>query len=74
MEIATLVDASTVAEKLGQARSSIYRLARAGRIPSYAAGPRRTGLRFSVEEVMAALRRPMASSEGATKVSGEVVA
>ena len=34
----TLVDARTVANQLGQATSSVYRLAQAGLIPSYAAG------------------------------------
>ncbi|MEX5215308.1 MAG: hypothetical protein NW703_14225 [Nitrospiraceae bacterium] len=51
-----LVDAATVAAKLGQAKSSIYRLAQAGLIPSYAAGPRLRGRRFDVGEVKAALR------------------
>jgi hypothetical protein len=35
MDTDTLVDAATVAAKLGQAKSSIYRLAQAGLIPSY---------------------------------------
>ena len=52
----TLVDAATVAAKLGQAKSSIYRMAQAGLIPSYAAGPRLRGRRFDVAEVRAALK------------------
>ncbi len=52
----TLVDARTVASKLGQATSSVYRLAQAGLIPSYAAGPRLRGRRFDLEEVKEALK------------------
>jgi len=52
----TLVDAATVAARLGQAKSSIYRLAQAGLIPSYAAGPRLRGRRFDLAEVRAALK------------------
>jgi predicted DNA-binding transcriptional regulator AlpA len=52
----TLVDAATVAAKLGQAKSSVYRLAQAGLIPSYAAGPRLRGRRFDLAEVRAALK------------------
>lgn len=52
----TLVDAETVAAKLGQAKSSIYRMAKAGLIPSYAAGPRLRGRRFDLNEVREALR------------------
>ena len=58
MESGILVDAATVAEKLGQAKSSIYRLAKSGAIPSYAAGPSRRGVRFDLIEVREALRRP----------------
>jgi excisionase family DNA binding protein len=61
----TLVDAATVAAKLGQAKTSIYRLAQSGFIPSYAAGPRLRGRRFDLDEVKEALRRPGKSqSEG----------
>jgi predicted DNA-binding transcriptional regulator AlpA len=56
MDSNTLVDAATVAAKLGQAKSSIYRLAQAGLIPSYAAGPRLRGRRFDLTEVREALR------------------
>lgn len=54
---ATLIDATTVAAKLGQAKSSIYRLAQAGLIPSYAAGPRLRGRRFDLTEVREALKK-----------------
>jgi excisionase family DNA binding protein len=53
----TPVDAATVAAKLGQAKSSVYRLAQAGLIPSYAAGSRLRGRRFDLAEVKEALRR-----------------
>lgn len=56
METNILVDAATVAAHLGQAKSSIYRLAQAGIIPSFAAGPRLRGRRFDLAEVRAALR------------------
>ena len=56
METNILVDAATVAAHLGQAKSSIYRLAQAGLIPSYAAGPRLRGRRFDLTEVKEALR------------------
>jgi excisionase family DNA binding protein len=58
----TLVDATELARRLGQAKSSIYRLAQANLIPSYAAGPKLRGRRFDVEEVKAALRRTAALS------------
>ena len=56
METNILVSAATVAAHLGQAKSSIYRLAQAGLIPSYAAGPRLRGRRFDLIEVKEALR------------------
>lgn len=52
----TLVDAATVAANLGQAKSSVYRLAQAGLIPSYAAGPKLRGRRFDLVEVKQALK------------------
>jgi len=39
-------------------RGSAYKLAKAGIIPSYAVGPKQTGVRFRRSEVLAALRRP----------------
>lgn len=56
MEPSILVDAATVAAHVGQAKSSIYKLAAAGKIPSYAAGPRLRGRRFDLVEVRAALK------------------
>lgn len=57
MESDSLVDARTLAKKLGQATSSIYRLSRSGAIPSFKAGPRGRGVRFDLNEVRQALRR-----------------
>ena len=56
METSNLVDAATVAAHLGQAKSSIYRLAQAGLISSYACGPRLRGRRFDLAEVRAELK------------------
>jgi predicted DNA-binding transcriptional regulator AlpA len=56
MDTDALVDAATVAARLGQAKSSIYRLCQAGLIPSYAAGPRLRGRQFDLAEVRAALK------------------
>lgn len=52
-----LVDAATVAAHIGQAKSSVYRLAQSGLIPSYAAGPKLRGRRFDIAEVREALRK-----------------
>ncbi len=41
-------------------RGCAYKLAKAGIIPSYAVGPKQTGVRFRRSEVLAALRRPAA--------------
>lgn len=56
MDTNILVDAATVAAHLGQAKSSIYRLAKAGIIPSFAAGPRLRGRRFDLVEVRDTLK------------------
>jgi excisionase family DNA binding protein len=53
-----LVDVGTAATALGMGRSSLYRMCRAGKIPSYAAGPRGRGVRLSLQECLQALRRP----------------
>jgi hypothetical protein len=39
-------------------KSSAYKLAKQGIIPSYLVGPKQTGVRFRRSEVLAALRRP----------------
>jgi hypothetical protein len=63
----TLVDVSTAAKRLGMTRSSIYRLVKLGRVPSFCAGPLQTGIRIDIEEAREALRRPThdAKSTGA---------
>jgi predicted DNA-binding transcriptional regulator AlpA len=58
MEGESLLDARTLAKRLGQATSSIYRLSKSGAIPSFKAGPRGRGVRFDLQEVKDALRRP----------------
>lgn len=44
-------------------RGCAYKLAKVGIIPSYAVGPKQTGVRFRRSEVLAALRRPAKSEE-----------
>lgn len=57
METEGLIDAATIAPKIDQAKSSVYRLAKLGLIPSYKAGPRQRGVRFKLSEVLQALKR-----------------
>jgi len=52
-----LVKARVVAEMLGMAQSQVYRLSRAGAIPSFSVGAKRGGVRFDLNEVRRALRR-----------------
>jgi hypothetical protein len=44
-------------------RGTAYRMSKAGLIPSYAIGAKGRGVRFRVDEVLAALRRPMTSEK-----------
>lgn len=60
-----LVDAATAAQELGMSKSSLYRLARAGKIPSYAVGPKFGGVRFSIPELKNALLRQPTIAEKA---------
>lgn len=53
-----LVNASYLDAKEILHKTSAYRLAKAGRIRSYLVGPRRTGVRFRISEVLDDLRRP----------------
>lgn len=57
-----LVDVAAAASALGMGKSSLYRMCRAGTIPSYAAGPRGRGVRVSLQECLQALRRPISGS------------
>ena len=47
---------------LGIPRGSVYRMAKCGLIPYYKAGARGRGLRFDLDEVMAVLHQPAAST------------
>ncbi len=62
MNDTALVDATELAKRLGQAKSSIYRLHKRGLIPAYYAGPHLRGLRFDIAEVKEALRRPLSGT------------
>ena len=63
-----LVDATTLAKLLGQGKSSIYRLAKAGTIPSYACGEKLTGRRFDVTEVREKLKALAQTANDANSV------
>lgn len=52
-----LVKVAEASRRLGLAKSSLYRMAAQGLVPSYAAGPKLSGRRFDVEEVKEALRK-----------------
>lgn len=39
-------------------KGTAYRMAKAGQIPSYTVGAKGRGVRFRIDEVLAALRRP----------------
>lgn len=43
---------------LGMAPTSLYKLCKSGRTPSYAVGAKGYGVRVDIDEVKAALRRP----------------
>ncbi len=53
-----LVAATALEERGILPRGTSYKMAKAGTIPSYAVGVKKRGVRFRVEEVLAALRRP----------------
>ncbi len=53
-----LVDAGELNARKILKRSTAYKLARQGLIPSYLVGPKQTGVRFRVREVLEAIRRP----------------
>ncbi len=56
---------AVVLEKQGiLLKGTAYRMAKAGRIPCYAVGAKGGGVRFRIEEVLAALRQPVVA-EGA---------
>lgn len=45
-------------------KTTAYKMARAGKIPSYAIGTEGRGVRFHIEEVRAALRRSVVTERG----------
>ena len=52
-----LVTVKQAADQLGMARSSLYRLCKNGKVPSYAAGGKGFGVRVDIQEAKTALRR-----------------
>jgi predicted DNA-binding transcriptional regulator AlpA len=52
-----LVTVKQAAAALGMAPSSLYRLAKSCRVPSYVVGARGRGVRIDIEQAKAALRR-----------------
>ena len=65
-KLGTLVTVKQAAAALGMAPSSLYRLCKSGRVPSYAVGAMGYGVRVSIEEAKAALRRPAKVEEHAS--------
>ena len=53
----SLVTVKEAAAVLGMAASSLYRLCKSGRVPSYAAGMKGYGVRVDIGEAKTALRR-----------------
>lgn len=56
----TLIRAAQLAHHLNCGKSTVYKLAETGQIPIVKIG--RTGVRFDLSSVMAALQRPMSST------------
>lgn len=69
-----LVNAAVLETELGLPKSSLYRLAKRGLIPCYRVGPKMTGVRFLSEEVLSALRRPIArtSSDPLSRIDSPI--
>jgi len=67
MDRENLVRTKEAAKAMGMGPSSLYRLAKAGKVPSYSAGPRLSGVRFSIPELKEALRRRPVGIERVTK-------
>ena len=53
-----LVSAAVLEKRGILPRATLYKMAKAGQIPSYAVGVKGRGVRFRISEVLAALRRP----------------
>ncbi len=63
------VGAAEIAQMFSMSKGSVYKLAAAGKIPSYGVGPKQGGVRFDREEVRRSLRRRPAATEAAYSVS-----
>ena len=53
-----LVSVSEAAEIVGMGAGSLYRLCKSGAVRSFKAGPKLSGVRLSIPELLADLRRP----------------
>ena len=62
-----LVTAAVLEERGILKRGTAYRMVKAGKIPHYVVGMATSGIRFKVDEVLAALRRPASSQEAVPK-------
>lgn len=58
-----LISAATLEQRGIMPKGTAYKMAKAGQIPSYAVGAKGRGVRFSVPEVLVALRRPIRGGE-----------
>lgn len=54
-----LVSAGILEQRGILPKGTAYKMAKAGQLPCYVVGTKGRGLRFRVEEVLAALRRPV---------------
>ena len=59
-----LVGVKVAAEVVGMGAGSLYRLCKSGAVRSFKAGPKLSGVRLSIPELLADLRRPI-RGEGA---------
>jgi len=56
-----LVSVREAAGQLGMAPSSLYRLCKDGKVPSYSVGSKGSGVRLDIQEAKTALRRAVAT-------------
>lgn len=61
---AELVSAGTLEQRGILPKGTAYRMARMGQIPSYSVGAKGRGVRFRIEEILEALRRPAIKGVG----------
>jgi excisionase family DNA binding protein len=54
-----LLTAAAIGERLGLSKHSVYKMAAAGKIPTYACGAKLSARRFDLAEVLAALKVPV---------------